>query len=104
MINEILILGFSLLGIIALLLAFVFKMIAWRLKDFTVVLPLYGDDKEIYHTIYDIRSFFEFCGIEEKCTVVIDNRGASEEFCNNILNYYEKYNFLKIANSSNIIK
>ncbi len=96
MINDILIFGFALLGIISLLMAFVFKMIAWRIEDFTITLPLNYGDECIYNRIYNIRSFFEFCGIEEKCTIVLVNNSAPKWFCDEIIRYYEKYDFLRI--------
>ncbi len=99
MFNDILILGFGLIGIIALLLSFVFKMLAWRLEDITITIPLREESKDIYNRIYNIRSFFEFCGIDEKCTVTLINYGVSNRFSNEILSFYEKYDFLKIVNA-----
>ncbi len=104
MINDILIYTLSLFGLIGLLLGFVFKMIAWRIEDFTVTIPLNYNDECIFNKIYNIRSFFEFCGIEKKCTVVLINYGAPKWFCDEILNYYEKYDFLKIISSDEICK
>ncbi len=100
MINDILIYGLALLGIISLLMVFVFKMIAWRIEDFTITLPLTYIDECIYNRIYKIRSFLEFCGIEEKCTIVLINHGAPNWFCDEILEFYEKYDFLRIEEAN----
>lgn len=96
MFNDLIIFAFSLWGIIALLFTFIFKMIIWRTEKFTFTLNVKDCDKSIYDNIYNIRSFCEFCGIEKKSTVVIVNYGAPEWFCENILSFYEKYDFIKI--------
>ena len=97
MLNDILIFALSLWGIISLLFTFVFKMIVYRTGTIVITLPLHKEDKDILNKIYDIRSLFEFCGTEKKCTVVLINYDAPEWFCNEILSFYEKYNFVKIT-------
>ena len=102
MFNDILVMAFSLWGVIALLFTFIFKMTVWRIENFTITLPLYKNDKSILNTIYNIRSFFELCSIEKKCTVVLVNYGAPDWFCSDIIKMYEKYNFVKIVSPENI--
>ncbi len=102
MINDILIFGLSLWGVIALLFVFVFKMTVWRLGSLTFTLSLHKEDKDILNKIYNIRSFCELCGIEKKSTVVLINYGAPDWFCSEILQFYERYDFVKIVSSENI--
>ncbi len=99
MINDILIWGFGLLGIVSLLMCFVFKMITWKLDDFTITVPLSYGDEDIINKVYNIRSFLEFCGIDDKCTVVLIDYGAPKWVRDKITDYYEKYNFLKIVDA-----
>ena len=95
--SDILTLGLAIIGLIAILMLVVMKVVAWRTGQITVTIPLNGCDKSIFYKIYNIRSVFEFCGMKEKCTVVIINYGAPEWFCNEILSYYEKYNFVRLV-------
>ena len=94
--SDIIALGLAVLGILFLLMLCVIRVMVWRTDDITVTLPLYDCDKSIFNRIYNIRSIFEFCGMKNKCTVVIINYGAPEDFCNEILSFYEKYNFLRL--------
>lgn len=102
MFNDILVMAFSLWGVIALLFTFIFKMTVWRIENFTITLPIYKNDKSILNTIYNIRSFCELCSIEKKCTVVLVNYGAPDWFCSDIIKMYEKYNFVKIVSPESI--
>lgn len=102
MFNDILIFALSLWGIISLLFTFVFKMTVWRLDTLTFTLPLYKEDKEILNKIFAIRSFCEFCGIEKRCAVVLINYGAPQWFCTEILNYCERYSFVKIVSPDSL--
>ncbi len=97
MLNDIIIFALSLWGLISLLFAFVFKMIVWRMGKLVVTLPLHEHSKEILNDIFCIRSFFEFCGIEKRCTIVLINYDAPDWFCNEIIKFYEKYDFVKIT-------
>lgn len=94
--SDIITLGLAVLGIIFLLMLCVLRVMAWRTEDVTVTIPLYDCDRSIFNRIYNIWSIFEFCGMKNKCTVVIVNYGAPEWFCNEIMSYYEKYAFLRI--------
>lgn len=102
MINDILIFALSLWGIISLLFTFIFKMMVWRTEALTFTLPLYEHDKDILNEIFNIRSLCEFCGIEKKSTVVLINYGAPDWFCTEILNFYERYDFVKIVSPDNL--
>ncbi len=97
MLNNIIISCFSLLGLIFILLSFVLKMITWRIENITVTIPLFHEDKEIFSKIYFIRSLFEFCKIEKKCTVVIVNYNAPESLCEEIKSFYKNYTFVKLV-------
>lgn len=94
--SDIFTLALAILGIIFLLFTVIIRLSAWQTENFTVTIPIYGCDRKIFKQIYNLRSLFDFCGIKEKCTVVIINYGAPEWFCNEILSYYEKYGFLRI--------
>lgn len=87
---------FALWGIISFLFCFIFKLTVWQMGDITIAVPLIGYDKEIYNKICNIRSFCDFCGIKKRCTIAIVNYGAPDWFCDEILNYYKNYDFLKI--------
>lgn len=97
MLNNIIISCFSLLGLIFILLTFVLKMITWRIENITVTMPLFYEDKEIFSKIYFVRSLFELCGIEKKCTVVIVNYNAPECLCEEIKSFYKNYSFVKLV-------
>lgn len=98
MFNDIIIFALSLWGIISLLFTFVLKMIVWRIGGIIITIPLFREDKEIFNKIYCIRSLFEFCGIEKKCTVVVVNYNAPEILCNEIKSFYSNYTFVKLVN------
>lgn len=102
MLNDILIFALSLWGIISLLFTLVFKLIIWRIEPIVITLPLYKDDPDILNKIFNIRSFFEFCSIEKRCTVVLINYDAPECVCNEILSFYEKYGFVKIVSRDSL--
>ena len=95
--SDILILGFAIMGLVSFLMFVVMKFLAWRTDEITITIPLKECDQNIFYKIYNIRSIFDFCGMKEKCTVVIINYGAPEWFCNEILSYYEKYNFVRLV-------
>ena len=94
--SDIITLALSILGIIFLLMLFILKIMVWRTEDITITIPLYDCDKTIFHRIYNIHSIMDFCGMKNKCTIVIINYGAPEFFCKEILSFYEKYKFLRL--------
>ena len=100
MFSDIIALIFGVLGIVFVLLSFVFKLIIWREDNFTILLPLYSDNEEIYTRLCNIADFTEFCGIHKKCTIVIINHGANKAFCNNLKSYFNNYINLKIIEAT----
>ncbi len=99
MFSDIVALIFGILGIVFILLSLVFKIMTWREESYTVALPLYSENDEIYTRICNITDFTEFCGVHKKSTVVIVNYGASDKFCNNLENYFRNCINLKIVKS-----
>ena len=95
--SDIISLVFAILGIVFVLMVCVLRIMVWRTEDITITIPLYDCDKSIFNRIYNLRSGFDFGGMKEKCTIVIINYGAPEFFCNEILSFYEKYNFLRLV-------
>ena len=57
---------------------------------------------KIYSSVYRIYSLFEFLGLHKKCTIVIVNYGASEDFYNELSNFYKNYSFIKIVDSCDL--
>lgn len=100
--SDIVTLGLAILGMIFLLMLITMQITATRTENITISVPLRGCDKTIFRRIYNIRSVLEFCGMKNKCTVVIVNYGASKEFCNIISDFYKNYDFLKIADGNDI--
>ncbi len=102
MCSDIITLGLSVLGIIFLLIIFVLKIMVWQSDKITVVVPFYTDNAAIYSTVYQLYSVFNFLGLHKKCTIVLINYGASENFCNEVREFYKNYNFVKILNSCDL--
>ena len=102
MCSDIITLGLSVLGIIFLLIIFVLKIMVWQSDKITVVVPFYTDNAAIYSTVYQLYSDFNFLGLHKKCTIVLINYGASENFCNEVREFYKNYNFVKILNSCDL--
>lgn len=101
--SDIIILVLSILGLIFLLMVAVMKFMAWRTDKITVTIPLYDCDNSVLNKIYNIHSILDFCGMKKKCTIVIINYGAPEWFCNEILAYYEKYNFVRLVHYYDLV-
>lgn len=99
MFSDIIALIFGILGIVFVLLYLVFKVVTWREESYTFALPLYSESEEIFTHVCNLTDFTEFCGIHKKCTVIIINYGASENFCYNLKNYFRNCINLKIINS-----
>ena len=96
MLSDIITLGLSVMGIIFLLILFVSRLLVWQSDNITVVLPLSSPSVNIYSKVYRIYSLFDFLGIHKKCTVVLINYGAPEDFCNEVREFYKNYDFIKI--------
>ena len=102
MYSDIITLGLSVLGIIFLLTVFILRLTVWQSEKITVVLPLYYEKDKIDSSVYRIYSLFEFLGLHKKCTIVIVNYGASEDFYNELIDYYKNYSFVKIVDSCDL--
>lgn len=100
MFSDIITLFFGIMGIIFVLLSFVFKLITWREESFNFVIPLYSDNENIFTKICNITDFVEFSGIHKKCTIVIVNYGASDYFCNQLDSYFKNCINLKIVKAT----
>lgn len=96
MVSEISVLIFAIIGILSILRYLIFKFISWKEEKFTLVLPVFSENEEIFSRIENIREFCEFCGIHKKCTVAIINYGAPEWFLEKINELYGYYGFLEI--------
>lgn len=101
MYNDIFTFAFAVFGIVAVMLYITFKLMVWRIDEFTIAIPLREYDKGIYTKIYNIRSFCDFCSLKNKCTIVLINYGAPDWFCDEIKDYYKGYDFLKIVSCNN---
>ncbi len=102
MLSDIITLGLSVLGIVFLLILFVSRLMVWKSDNITVVLPLSSQSDNIYSKVYHIYSLFDFLGIHKKCTVVLINYGAPENFCNEVREFYKNYDFIKILDQSDL--
>lgn len=100
MITEIFMLGFAIIGILSILRFLIFKLISWKETAFTLVLPIFSENEEIFSRIENLREFCEFTGIHKKCTLVVINYGASKQFLEKIDEMYGYYGFLKIVESA----
>ncbi len=99
--TEIFTLIFAVIGILSVLRFFIFKFITFKEEKFTLLLPVFSEDEEIFNRIENLREFLDFSGIHKKCTVVIINYGVSEEFLEKIDSMYGYYGFLKIIDKEN---
>ena len=102
MVSEVFMLIFAVVGILSILRFLIFKFISFKEEKFTLVLPLFSEDKEVFRRIENVREFCEFCGIHKKCTVVIINYGAEEWFLEKIEETYGYYGFLKIVDKEDV--
>ena len=82
---------FSVIGIVAVFYSVIFRINAMLTEELTIVIPLYGNDENIHVRVYRIRSLLEFSHIKKKCTIVIENYGASHDYCENLRDCYSEY-------------
>ena len=104
MLSDIVALILAVTGVIFILFSIVFKLLVWRESDVILSIPLNSDDKEIYDRIINLWEICSFLGIQKQCTIVVVNYGASESFINELNNYYNGYNFLRIIDKDKSIK
>jgi hypothetical protein len=102
MISEAFTFIFALMGILFLFHTVIFKITLWLTEDFTVAIPLYEDDDLIFDRVYKLHSLLDFCGLRKKCTIVIINYGASENYICNLQSYYSQYKRLRITNACDL--
>ena len=100
--TEIFTLIFAIIGILCILRFIIFKFISFKEEKFTLVLPVFSEDEEVFRRIENLREFLEFSGIHKKCTVVIINYGAEEWFLEKIEETYGYYGFLKIVDKEDV--
>lgn len=96
MIADITTLILSLIGIIAMLYSFIFRITSSLTEDMMIVIPLNNDDENIHSRISYLISLLDFCHIKKKCTIVVKNYGASESYCNELREYYSAYKNIRI--------
>lgn len=99
MVAEVSMLILAIIGILSILRFLIFKFISFKEDKFTLVLPVFSEDEEIFSRIENLREFLEFSGIHKKSTVVIINYGAKKWFLEKIDEMYGYYGFLKIIES-----
>ncbi len=104
MISDIITFAFAMIGLVFTLWFMAFRITAWRTDSITVSIPIYNDNTEIFDSIYCVYSLYDFCGIKKKCTIVLINYGASQEFCNTIKDFYKNYKSIKIIEPNELIK
>ena len=90
MVAEVSMLIFAIIGILSILRYLIFKFISFKEERFTLLLPVFKEDEEIFNRIENLREFLDFTGVHKKCTVAIINYGVSEEFLKKILLVNEK--------------
>ncbi len=97
MLSDIISLAFSVIGIISVLFFITFKAITWRMENISISIPLVGCDKSVYERIYNLLSFCDFCGIKKKTAIVLIYYGTPDWFLQEIKDYYQRYDFLKLV-------
>ncbi len=101
MVAEVAGLVLAIIGVLSILRFLIFKFICFKEEKFTLVLPVFSEDEEIFRRIENLREFLEFSGIHKKCTVVIINYGAENWFLEKIEAIYGYYGFLRIIDKEN---
>ena len=104
MLSDIVALFLAIVGVILILFSVIFKLLVWKESGVNISVPLNSDDKEIYNRIANLREICSFLGIQKQCTIVVVNYGASENFINELKNYFYEYDFLKIIDKEKSIK
>lgn len=99
MICDIVAFFFSVIGIVAVFYSVIFRINAWLTEELTIVIPLYGNDESIHLRVNRIRSLLDFSHMKKKCTIVIENHGASDEYFNELGDFYSRYNDIIIKES-----
>lgn len=104
MLCDIVALILAITGVVFILFSIIFRLMVWKESGVNISVPLNSDDEEIYNRIGNIREICCFLKIEKQCTIAVVNYGASEGFLNELSNYYNGYDFLKIIDKDKSIK
>ena len=91
MICDIIAFFFSVIGIISVFYSVIFRITALLTENLTIAIPLHYNDESIHDRISRIRSLLDFCHMKKKCTIVIENHGASDDYCNELKKCYSEY-------------
>lgn len=104
MLSDIIALFLAIVGVVFILFSVIFRLMVWKESDVNISVPLNSDDEEIYNRIKNLREICSFLRIQKQCTIVVVNYGASENFINELGNYFCQYDFIKIIDKENLIK
>lgn len=96
MISDIAVLVLAVIGIISVFYSIIFRVTAMLTEDLTIIIPLHSNDENIHSRLNYILSLLDFCHIKKKCTIVIENYGASYEYCDKLKDCYKSYDNIKI--------
>ena len=103
MLSDIASLVLAILGILFILMCFIFKLMVWKEKGVAISLPLNFNDRDIFSRIVNLREICAFLGIQKQCTIAVINYGASEDFIDELRDCFSDCDFLKIINKENLI-
>ncbi len=92
MFSDIVAFAFAVIGIVSVFYSVIFRLTAMLTEKLTIVIPLHYNDESIHDRIRRIRSLLDFCHMKKKCTIVIENHGASDDYCNELKDCYSQYN------------
>ena len=104
MLSDTVALFLAIAGVVFFLFSIIFRLMVWKESGVSISIPLNSDDEEIYNRIKNLREICSFLGIQKQCTIVVVNYSASESFINELNNYYNGYNFLRIIDKDKSIK
>ena len=104
MLSDTVALFLAIVGVVFILFSVLFRLMVWKESGVSISIPLNSDDEEIYNRIKNLREICSFLGIQKQCTIVVVNYSASESFINELNNYYNGYNFLRIIDKDKSIK
>ena len=104
MLSDIITLILAVTGVIFILFSIIFRLMVWKESGITISISLNCDNEEAYNRITNLREICSFLRIEKQCTIVIVNYGASENFINDLGNYFNQYDFIKIIDKESLIK
>lgn len=90
---------FAVFGVISLLYLLMFRLLSWREKDITAVVPLFYEDESVFLRIDNIRMLAELCSVHKITKIAVVNYGAPEGFLEEIRRRYAGCDFLFIVDS-----